>query len=713
MTHRLISEAGELLLYGFVGPSWWDADAFFSDLDVIEALGQIEGDVTVRVNSSGGNAYMGLAIRRAFAAHNGRVTCYVDALAASAASVFAMGADEIIMATGAMMMIHNPSSFSFGEAHDHRAEADALDKLAASSAQVYAARTGRPAAEMLAIMDAETWLIADEAVSEGFADRVEGDEAAAGDDAGAAAIMAVPAFDYSLYRRTPAAVLSAAPSLRHATRDPATIRAALLSPAGLMPAQPRSPQMANKTHDAPDGGAQNPGRNQPDTPQQTGTGPTPDQQSAPPAPAPAPALNAEAIYQRAADAGLTIAEANAIMQVKPASNEAAFSAIIDKVAEKNERPEPQQRVNVTADERERFQTGAERAVLARIGGFEEGERNEFASMTLCELARMSLDMAGHKSIGFGSRIEMVGAAFNPMMAGMGSTSDFPLILENIAEKSLLKGYNEAEETFDKWTGRGSMSDFKTQKRVDTGAFPNLAEVPEGGEYTYATVGERGVEIMLATYGKLFKITRQTIINDDLAALSRTPGKMGRAAKRTVGQLVAAVILENQSFQGKALFHSTRGNLAANGAAPSVATFEAAETAMMDQRDDVSEKKDRETLGITPRYVISGTRPKHRIRQLLRSSADPDAQHEGVPNTVQGLVEHIIEPRFRDGRYLFAADPSQADTLEVTYLDGRDEPHLESRMGWNVDGTEWKVRLDAGVNPLDFRGLYLNPGEAVA
>jgi ATP-dependent protease ClpP protease subunit len=184
---------GEIVLYGTVGDSFW-SDGFTS-MDVIEALAALgrDSDVTVRINSGGGIAWEGAAIYNALAAHRGKVTVYVDAIAASAASIIAMAGDETIMRVGSLMMIHDPSSYTFGDAADHQKSIDMLDKLAIQMASIYAEKTGESVEKMREIMRAETWLTADDAVSQKFADH--SDQAQAEE---------VTAFDYRTYARAPA-----------------------------------------------------------------------------------------------------------------------------------------------------------------------------------------------------------------------------------------------------------------------------------------------------------------------------------------------------------------------------------------------------------------------------------------------------------------------------------------------------------------------------
>lgn len=81
-----------------------------------------------------------------------------------------------------------------------------------------------------------------------------------------------------------------------------------------------------------------------------------------------------------------------------------------------------------------------------------------------------------------------------------------------------------------------------------GGFPSLRQVREGAEYKYVTTGDKGETIATATYGEIFSITRQAIINDDLNQLTDVPMKMGRAAKGTIGDLVYAVLTKTRNCQ---------------------------------------------------------------------------------------------------------------------------------------------------------------------
>ncbi|HEF0762192.1 TPA: Clp protease ClpP, partial [Escherichia coli] len=159
--------------------------------------------------------------------------------------------------------------------------------------------------------------------------------------------------------------------------------------------------------------------------------------------------------------------------------------------------------------------GIRQALMARAG-FEKTERdNVYNGMTLREYARMSLTERGIGVSGY-NPMQMVGAAFTH------STSDFGNILLDVANKAILQGWEDAPETYEQWTRKGQLSDFKIAHRVGMGGFSALRQVREGAEYKYVTTGDKQATIALATYGELFSITRQAIINDDLNMLTDVP-----------------------------------------------------------------------------------------------------------------------------------------------------------------------------------------------
>ena len=363
------------------------------------------------------------------------------------------------------------------------------------------------------------------------------------------------------------------------------------------------------------------------------------------------------------------------------------------------------RAVVTEDGTDRFRQGAMEGLMIRAG-LSTDKANEFTSLSLAELVRQSLALAGDSRT-FRSRTEMVGQAF-VQSGGMHSTSDFANVLSNVMHKSALMGWEEAEESFELWTSEGTLTDFRAAKRVGTGVFSSLAKKEEGADYQAGTFGDRGESIVLATYGRLLNITREAIINDDLSLLTDAPRKMGRAARRTIGNLCYDVLTSNPTMSdGTALFHADHGNLAASGAAPSVTTLGAARAAMRVQKEG-----DAKALNITPQYLLVPAALETTANVLMNSVVDPTANKGHAPNPVSGMAEVITDARLDADSvtaWYLAANPSMHDTVEVAYLDGIKEPYLDQQERWSTDGAQMKVRIDAGVAPMDHRTFYKNAG----
>jgi ATP-dependent Clp protease, protease subunit len=161
--------AAEIVIYDEIGAFGIPAKAF---LDELKALGPV-AELTVRINSPGGSVFDGVAIYNALKRHNAAITVWIDGIAASIASVIAMAGDEVVMPENAMLMLHDPSALVLGTAADMRGMAEALDKMKAGMVAAYRDKSGRDDAEIKALMAAETWLSAEEAVGLGLADRVE------------------------------------------------------------------------------------------------------------------------------------------------------------------------------------------------------------------------------------------------------------------------------------------------------------------------------------------------------------------------------------------------------------------------------------------------------------------------------------------------------------------------------------------------------------
>ena len=167
-------KTAELTLYGEISDySWWGDEVtpkeFKEDLD---ALGDIDV-LNVYINSPGGDVFAGQAIYSMLKRHKAKINVYIDGLAASIASLIAMAGDKVIMPANAMMMIHNPWTWGMGNSNDFRKLADDLDKIRDSMIVAYEKKSALMINEIIEIMDAETWLSAQDCLDYGFADEIE------------------------------------------------------------------------------------------------------------------------------------------------------------------------------------------------------------------------------------------------------------------------------------------------------------------------------------------------------------------------------------------------------------------------------------------------------------------------------------------------------------------------------------------------------------
>ena len=656
----------EVLIYGFIG-DWWDENDAVSFSKAWKALGT-PTEAVVRIHSSGGYVNDGLAIYNIIRNSPFKVITQVDGVAHSMASVIAMAGDERRASKDVLIMIHNAWGGTYGNASEMRKAADDLDIHNDVLVGIYVERTGKDEAEVRAMMDAETYMTGTMAHELGFVTELMAEQQlAACGDRGAVAHLRTLTHNTQLQHHLSASGLLPDAQPPRTTPMPDEIKAKKQNP-------PAKPETLNQDDFAA------------------------VQQADPQATA-ADAVRAERervsgidtafaalsgdfehLRRDAVAKGDTVAEVQARIEFLQAGQKAA--------------PAGGDPVTVSADARDKFKAGALNHLMAQAGLEKPDPQNNLRGYTLAELARESLAQANARPSG--SRMEIVASAFTH------TSSDFPYLLQECAKRSVLKGFDETEETFEAWTQKGSMSDFRPHDRVGTTGFGALAKINEGGEYTHFSMDEYKESNQLATYGKMFSITRQAIINDDLRAFTTVPQKMGRAARRTIGDLVYALLQANPNMgDGIALFHATHKNLNATAAQITTAAVQAIRTKMAKQK---GRDKNVTALNIRPNYVLCPVEMEGTAKVV--ASAEKVIGGEAgdlTPNSVRGTFEVISDARLDASFWYMLA--TMYDTIEVAYLDGVETPFLEQQKGWNIDGTEFKVRMDAGVAPLEFASMF--------
>ncbi len=288
---------------------------------------------------------------------------------------------------------------------------------------------------------------------------------------------------------------------------------------------------------------------------------------------------------------------------------------------------------------------------------------------------------------------------------------------NVAHKSMSKGYSEAPTTWRAWASVGSVSDFKKSNVVTLSEFSDLELKKEGAEYKHGMAKDKHEQIGVDTYAKMFSITREALINDDMQVLGRIPAAMGMAAARSVDALAYAMLLSNPVLleDGTTVFHANHNNIGTAGV-PSETTLDqlrqlmASQKGLLNQAAAPKKKASSQILDIPAKYVIVPKALELEVKRLM--IADFATDDRSQPNMIKGAFE-IVSSAHMDAvsttAYYMMADQNMYDTVQVAFLNGNQSPYLESKNGWNRDGIEYKVRIDVGAAWLDFRAAAYNAG----
>ena len=396
----------------------------------------------------------------------------------------------------------------------------------------------------------------------------------------------------------------------------------------------------------------------------------------------------------------------------------ASSALIDKIAETQNNTQPQTRnsqpTNVNGGQDVVILTAKrsamQNALLNRCNPsvkLDDAAR-EFRGMRLVDMAREFVEMAGGNARGMTPQ-ELARAALGcdrqaVRAAGMHSTSDFPLLLGSTVNRTLRDAYANAPQTWRPLGRQTTVPDFRAVTRAALGDISALEAVKEHGEYKYGTLSEDGAPIKVAKFGKIIALTWETIVNDDLGALTRIPAALGNAAAATESNVVWALLLGNPNFtDGVPFYDASHGNVAGSGGAINTSTLAAARAAMRKQKSKAGE-----FLNLSPEFLVVGPDKELEAFQFTSSVYVP-AKNADINDVRNASLTVIVDARITGNQwYLFAA-PGGVDTFEYAYLEGEQGVFTETREGFEVDGMEIKARLVFGAGWIDYRGAYKNPG----
>lgn len=354
---------------------------------------------------------------------------------------------------------------------------------------------------------------------------------------------------------------------------------------------------------------------------------------------------------------------------------------------------PQARANAMAE-----------ALAARIDNSIEPlpRAREFVGLSLPELAREHLRGLNADTRLWG-RSKIISEAMNTRsLGGLHSTSDFSHVLSDAVGRVLRRNYEAAPSGLKPIARRVTLDDFRARTFVGMSGFSALEKVNEHGEFTRGTLKDTGESIRLQSFGRVFGITRQALVNDDISVFSEMPRMLGVAVAQFEAEELAKLVLANPLMSdGKPVFHADHSNLASVAAALSKDALSAARKSMRAQKDEAGQ-----LIGIVPRWLVVGSELETLAEELMATITPNET------DAVQPIrLKIAVEPRLPGFGWYVAADPSAADGLCYAHLSSEPGPQIEHRVGFNIDGLEIRVRLDHGAAFINFRSWFRNPGVA--
>ena len=347
------------------------------------------------------------------------------------------------------------------------------------------------------------------------------------------------------------------------------------------------------------------------------------------------------------------------------------------------------------------------ALFARMAGTTpEGDARNFMSSTLIDHARGLLEAQGVDTRTMG-REELLG--YRRRGYQMHTTSDFPALLQGAGERVLMASYQAAQSPLKTLLSRRSTAtDFRTKSKLKISDGGLLEKVNEAGEIKAMTRAEASEAYRIDSYARIFAMSFQAIVNDDLNAFGDWSRQAGQMAALTENKIMLDLLLANSGGgpkmgeTGKNLFHADHKNLASAGTALDETNLAAAilsfrtQTAMGGHR-----------IAVAPRYLLIG--PELEIAaQKLVASINAAKTDDAVPEAIKSLVP-VVEPNLDGKSWWIFADPAAAPVFEHSYLSGREGVQLDTREGFERLGTEFRAVLHFGAGAIDHRGAYRNPG----
>lgn len=340
------------------------------------------------------------------------------------------------------------------------------------------------------------------------------------------------------------------------------------------------------------------------------------------------------------------------------------------------------------------------AIFARVSGEAPAdEARQYMGDRLSDHARALLGMRGISTVGMDQD-----AIFR---AAMHTTPDFPQLLTNVGNRTLMPAYQAAQSPLKQLARQTLHSDFRAASKLKLSEIGQLEKVSESGEIKSTSRGEASESYAIDTYGSMFALSRKALINDDLGAFRDWGNQAGRAAAETEASLLLALLTQSNGAgpvmgeDGKRMFHADHNNIGTAGAIAEASLSEA-RLAMRTQKS----LDGKTPIRVVPKFLLIGPELETTAEKVLSSI---QATQTADANPFAGKLSILVEPRIEDASWYVFADPSNLAALEYAYLSSAQGPQIQSREGWDVLGMEFRVTLDFGCGPVDYRAAFRNAG----
>ena len=393
------------------------------------------------------------------------------------------------------------------------------------------------------------------------------------------------------------------------------------------------------------------------------------------------------------------------------------AAIIDQMRRDNAPIHTGIRTGETGEER--FQRDVSDALLLRAGIHVEKPSDGASKLVGMSLRQILIESETLRGKGEGlnraSNDELFKREFfNPESA-------FPAILDQTIEKAYKEGHKNVAVTFDRFTKKGSLSDFKTHDNYYiAGPVGEFLEVPESGELKHDVFGDDKLPTRkLKTYGRQFTLSRKAFIDDDIGLVTSLPARYAASARKTINKQVFQILLNNPAiYDGAQLFSSAHKNLLGAGTGITQEAVQTMIMALATQKDQFGE-----AIIINPSKIVVPSGLKFDMYTLFNSPYIETKDNTQAVNPLyqyRGELEVIEDPTINAlcggmGKvmpWFLIGATSDTDFIEVDYLNGQEIPTIRRSETVGQLGFVWDIYLDWGISVMDFRGAVKNPGVEV-